>query len=81
MHFHTYYQAGNTPLLNAVKGGSNDVVKALIENGARVNDAVLFFGYPSTLLHHAVHVNNNEIVKTLLDNDHPVNAYDEVRCN
>ena len=67
-----------TPLLEAVKRKYSEIVKALINAGARVNDQVPFFKGQSTLLHHAVNCQSNDIVEILLQSNHTVNAKDEV---
>ncbi len=64
---------GETALHYAVKSGTSDVVKTLLEAGAEVN--VQSTEYKFTPLHHALIRRNNDIVASLLK--HGANPNDE----
>jgi hypothetical protein len=66
-------QVGKTPLYEAVQKGHTDVVQALLDRGAAVNDAVKNLGHWSPL-HTAARGGHLETVKVLLAHGADVNA-------
>jgi ankyrin repeat protein len=68
VQYYSDYEGINTPLMLAVKNENPEIVKFLIQNGAKINIKLESFGKIKTALSIAIEKNNPEIIRLLIEN-------------